>query len=174
MVALTFAFSQIKGFLEQSGYKLNLFASLNDANVEIKQLTYETQIKIQPPIISNTHFMDDEFKKVVRIRNKFNLLNQDKITIGMCGSLMERKNSNMFLKLAQLMPNFNFVWIGGAVLIGEDIKNFYHIQEIQFPYKYYRQLDYFILTSTIDPCPYVVLENLYLDNRILTFTENIF
>jgi hypothetical protein len=42
--------SQIKGFLEQSGYKLNLFASLNDANVEIKQLTYETQIKINKPL----------------------------------------------------------------------------------------------------------------------------
>jgi len=38
---------EIKEFLEQSGYKLNIFNSLNDENVEIKQLTYETQIAIK-------------------------------------------------------------------------------------------------------------------------------
>jgi hypothetical protein len=38
---------EIKKFLEQSGYKLKEFKSLNDDNVEIKQLTYETQVKIK-------------------------------------------------------------------------------------------------------------------------------
>jgi hypothetical protein len=42
--------TEIKNFLEQSGYKLNLFNSLNDENVEIKQLTYETQIQITKPL----------------------------------------------------------------------------------------------------------------------------
>ena len=37
---------EIKSVLEQSGYKLNLFNSLNDENVEIKQMTYESQITI--------------------------------------------------------------------------------------------------------------------------------
>jgi hypothetical protein len=37
---------EIKSTLEQSGYKLNLFNSLNDANVEIKQMTYETNVQI--------------------------------------------------------------------------------------------------------------------------------
>jgi hypothetical protein len=37
---------EIKSVLEQSGYKLNLFNSLNDENIEIKQMTYETQISI--------------------------------------------------------------------------------------------------------------------------------
>jgi len=41
---------EIKNFLEQSGYKLNKFNSLNDDNVEIKQLTYETQIQISKPL----------------------------------------------------------------------------------------------------------------------------
>jgi hypothetical protein len=40
---------EIKSVLEQSGYKLNLFNSLNDENVEIKQMTYETQIMITKP-----------------------------------------------------------------------------------------------------------------------------
>jgi len=41
---------EIKNLLEQSGYKLNLFNSLDDESVEIRQLTYETQIKITKPI----------------------------------------------------------------------------------------------------------------------------
>ena len=41
---------EIKNYLEQSGYKINTFNSLNDNNVEIKQLTYETNIKINKPL----------------------------------------------------------------------------------------------------------------------------
>ena len=40
---------EIKSVLEQSGYKLNLFNSLMDENVEIKQMTYETQVIIKKP-----------------------------------------------------------------------------------------------------------------------------
>ena len=38
---------EIKSLLEQSGYKLNNFNSLTDDNVEVKQLTYQTQISIK-------------------------------------------------------------------------------------------------------------------------------
>ena len=38
---------EIKIILEQSGYKLSNFENLNDENVEIKQLTYESQIIIK-------------------------------------------------------------------------------------------------------------------------------
>ena len=38
---------EIKALLEQSGYKLNKFNSLTDDNVEVKQLTYQTQISIK-------------------------------------------------------------------------------------------------------------------------------
>ena len=41
---------EIKKILEQSGYKLNLFNNLNDSNVEIKQLTYESTIEILKPL----------------------------------------------------------------------------------------------------------------------------
>jgi hypothetical protein len=40
---------EIKSVLEQSGYKLNLFNSLIDENIEIKQMTYETQVVITKP-----------------------------------------------------------------------------------------------------------------------------
>ena len=38
---------EIKALLEQSGYKLNKFNSLTDDNVEVRQLTYQTQISIK-------------------------------------------------------------------------------------------------------------------------------
>ena len=45
-IAVNPIITEIKKNLEQSGYKLNIFNNVNDENVEIKQLTYETQIKI--------------------------------------------------------------------------------------------------------------------------------
>ena len=42
---------EVKNLLEQSGYKLNKFNSLHDENIEIKQLTYESNIEISKPII---------------------------------------------------------------------------------------------------------------------------
>ena len=42
--------NEIKNLLEQSGYKLSIFNSLKDKNVEIKQLTYETQISLSSPL----------------------------------------------------------------------------------------------------------------------------
>ena len=41
---------EIKNLLEQSGYKLRLFNSLSDDNIEVKQLTYETKISISKPL----------------------------------------------------------------------------------------------------------------------------
>ena len=41
---------EIRNMMEQSGYKFKKFQSLLDDNVEIKQITYETQIKISKPV----------------------------------------------------------------------------------------------------------------------------
>ena len=41
---------EITNLLEQSGYKINLFDNIKNNNIEIKQLTYQTQIKIKSSI----------------------------------------------------------------------------------------------------------------------------
>ena len=41
---------EMKGLLEQSGYKLNKFNALTDENVEVKHIDYESQIQISKPI----------------------------------------------------------------------------------------------------------------------------
>jgi hypothetical protein len=42
--------TEIKNHLEQNGYKINLFDSLNNENIEVKQLTYQSKIQITKPI----------------------------------------------------------------------------------------------------------------------------
>jgi hypothetical protein len=55
-----------------------------------------------------------------------------------------------------------------------DISNLFHVLNTSTPYIYYNVIDYFLLTSFEDPCPYVVLENLYMGNKIITFKQNIY
>ena len=80
--------TEIKTFLEQSGYKLNLFNSLNDENIEVKQLIYESQIKITKPInlepykgcISSIFNNEsNEFKEGIQLRFK-RVSNFNKVT----------------------------------------------------------------------------------------------
>ena len=71
---------EIKSVLEQSGYKLNNFESLHDENIEIKQLTYETQIIIKKSLnieaykgcVSSVFINEtDKFKgKIINLRFK--------------------------------------------------------------------------------------------------------
>ena len=71
--------NEIKNLLQQSGYNLQLFNSLYDDNVEIKQLTYVSQIKISKPIELETYkgcvssvFNNEssEFKSGIHLRFK--------------------------------------------------------------------------------------------------------
>ena len=100
-------------------------------------------------------------------------LNLEKITIGMAGSIGPRKNFDLFVKIAENLPQFNFVWIGGEKE-NVNLTNFFQITYEAYPYKYYKILDYFILTSEEEPFGNVILENLFIGNKILTFKNNIY
>lgn len=105
---------------------------------------------------------------------KVNFKNSEAITIGMCGTNNKRKNFNLFLSIATHFPDYNFLWIGGKRTKTESYpSNFIHIEETITPYKYYKNIDYFLLTSEIDPSPYVILENLYVGNKVITFKNSI-
>lgn len=133
--------------------------------------------KVQPPFLTENELnkIDEESIKDCEISNQFGILDKNKITIGMCGSLTARKNYKLFIEVAKNYPNLNFLWIGGNEnLTEETIQNLYHVKSVNYPYCYFMQIDYFILFSIHDPCPYVVLENLYLNNKVITFKENIY
>lgn len=139
---------------------------------------YNYKPDIQPPIFLQETFdiIDREFKKDIPVvLNKKGKIDESKITIGMCGSLDSRKNPKLFFDTSIKYPNYNFLWIGGtdASRLPEG-HNIYHVPMTPLPFVYYKLIDYFILFSKDDPCPYVVLENLYLNNKVITFKENIY
>lgn len=134
--------------------------------------------KIQPPFIDvkSRQVIDFECAQPLTvIRNTVGDIDLSKITIGMCGQLTVRKNPELFVNLCKYFVDYNFIWVGGARDITEEtVPNLYHVRDVSLPYRYFSCFDYFLLTSTVDPCPYVVLENIYINNRVITFKENIY
>ena len=79
---------EISNFLEQSGYKLSLFDTIKSTNIEIKQLTYECNIKIKHAINLDSYkgcissiFNNESssFKKDIHLRFK-RVSNFNKVT----------------------------------------------------------------------------------------------
>ena len=131
--------------------------------------TYKQKPKVQTPIL-----LAKELKKIEQdSKQKVSLFLDNKITIGMCGDTNERKNFSLFLEVAQSLPQYNFLWIGG-ILNKPLPSNVFHVEETNAPAAYYKFIDYFALFSEIEPFGRVVLENLYLGNKVLAFEDNIF
>ena len=137
---------------------------------------YKKQPKIQPPFITNIDNILELSKEFVEpIYNNYNTLDTNKITIGMCGQITERKNYKLFIEMSLHFSFYNFIWIGDSSPVFDEYKNIYHIKSTHNPYKYFKQIiDHFILFSLEDPCPYVILENILLESNIITFKNNIY
>jgi hypothetical protein len=138
---------------------------------------YNHAPKIQPPIFldETLNLIDSEFnKEPPKVSNHKGDMDLSKITIGMCGQTEARKNPHLFAEVSKLYPEYNFLWVGGEEGHFAEIDNLYHIPVVQLPFVYYGLMDYFILFSQEDPCPYVVLENLYVNNKVITFKDNIY
>jgi hypothetical protein len=70
---------EVKNYLEQSGYTIQLFSSLNDENTEIKQMNYVSYLEIKKPIkiesiqgcLSSVFIIESKnFKKGIEMRFK--------------------------------------------------------------------------------------------------------
>jgi len=79
---------EIKNYLEQSGYKMSLFNSLSDENVEVRILTYEMKIQLKKPfniesfkgcISSVFNNESSDFKSGIHLRFK-RVANFNKVT----------------------------------------------------------------------------------------------
>jgi hypothetical protein len=133
--------------------------------------------EIQPPIFLDEalELIDREFdKEPPKVSNHKGDMDLSKITIGMCGQTDYRKNPGLFAEVSKLYPQHNFLWVGGEERHFAEIDNLYHVPLVQLPFVYYKLMDYFVLFSQEDPCPYVVLENLYVNNKVITFRNNIY
>jgi hypothetical protein len=138
---------------------------------------YKHKPEIQPPILLNEalELIDEEFgKELPKVSNHKGEMDLSKITIGMCGQTEPRKNPGLFAEVSKSYPQYNFLWVGGERGHFAEIDNLYHIPVVQLPFVYYKLMDYFMLFSQEDPCPYVVLENLYVNNKVIAFRNNIY
>ena len=91
--------------------------------------------------------------------------------IGMSGSLCDRKNHKLFVEVSTLLPEYDFIWVGGKIKHKSD--NFSCVPRTSNPYMHYNKFDYFFLTSEQDPCPLVLLETLYMNKKVILLDGNI-
>lgn len=160
----------------------NIFPNIVTSEKILKQYSDKhnlNNILIQHPVIHNIDEIIEKSTEEITepILNKFGTMNEEKITIGMCGNMTERKNQNLFFKIATLFPQYNFLWIGGHKITKkiDNLENCYQITDVINPYKYFRKhFDYFLLTSVYDVCPYVIIENILLETKIITFEDSVF
>lgn len=140
------------------------------------------QVFVSPPFIPITEQQKIDIlklKPINKIKNISNsrVINKKRTIVGMCGTMDDRKNFPMFCEIARSLKNIEFVWIGGDVSAVnkryKNISNLFVIKQTNNPYKYFEILDYFFLTSKSDPCPFVVLENLYMNKKIIVLDKNI-
>jgi hypothetical protein len=175
---------------------LKLFMPEQNLNILKKRKVYVVSEKIKeefiqngfenvfvsPPFVAKKELKRIDMLKlepVEKIKNISNcrVLNAKKTIIGMCGTMCDRKNFTMFCEIARSLKNIEFLWIGGDISSVDEkykkINNLFIVENTTNPYKYFELLDYFFLTSKCDPCPFVVLENLYMNKKVIVLDKNI-
>jgi len=104
---------------------------------------------------------------VYPIKNKFRNLDSKKIIMGMCGTFEYRKGNDIFINCAKKNKHKEFIWIGGKCNITDYPENFFHIEHTDNPYKYFKLLDIFFLSSRQEATPFVIEEVKILKKPII-------
>ena len=108
----------------------------------------------------------------------------DRRIVAMCGLAQRRKGADIFLAIAERLPQYDFVWIGPWTPAETDLnaatherfaalrlRNFFYTRLTDNPYAHLDTADAFVLTSREDPNPLVVAEALLLGCKVLAFAE---
>jgi hypothetical protein len=142
-----------------------------------------TNVGVSPPFLPlseqkqiDTNKQESIDHKIINIK-KNREIDKNKVVIGMCGTPCGRKNFDLFASLSKKHKQYEFIWIGADETLLDSkyhtIDNLFIIKQTSNPYKYFNLLDYFFLTSVSDPCPFVVLENLYMNKKVIVLDKNI-
>ncbi len=105
-------------------------------------------------------------------------------SVAMCGLAQHRKGADIFLGVAERLPQYDFVWVGPWAPPETDLNDaiyerskalelpsFYWTGLTSNPYAHLGRTDALVLTSREDPNPLVVAEALLLGKRVLAFSE---
>lgn len=112
---------------------------------------------------------------------------KDSFVVGACGGLGWRKGSDLFLKVAKHLSEFEkivFVWIGVDETQASYLEFVYEIKKLNLQYKiftvpyekdihkYYQLMDVFLMTSREDPFPLVNLEAMVNGIPVICFKDS--
>jgi glycosyltransferase involved in cell wall biosynthesis len=155
--------------------KNNLIDNFNIASEKI-EVAYGTILKKTNHAIVNNEV---EFDKIG--------IPKDSFVVGACGGLGWRKGSDLFLKVAKHLSEFEkilFIWIGVDETQAGYLEFVYEIKKLNLqtkvftvPYikdihKYYQLMDVFLMTSREDPFPLVNLEAMTNGIPVICFKDS--
>ena len=155
--------------------KINLIDNFNIASEKI-EVAYGTILKKTNHAIVNNEV---EFDKIG--------IPKDSFVVGACGGLGWRKGSDLFLKVAKHLSEFEkiiFMWIGVDETQASYWEFVYEIKKLNLqtkvftvPYikdihKYYQLMDVFLMTSREDPFPLVNLEAMTNGIPVICFKDS--
>jgi glycosyltransferase involved in cell wall biosynthesis len=110
-------------------------------------------------------------------------LARNRPTVAMCGTASVRKGTDLFFRLAERLPDIQFLWIGTwspkeardnpayAEFAMGRAPNLFVTGLTENPYAYLDLCDLFVLTSREDPNPLVVAEAIVLGKKVVGFAE---
>jgi glycosyltransferase involved in cell wall biosynthesis len=110
-------------------------------------------------------------------------LTRNRPTVAMCGTASVRKGTDLFFRLAERLPDIQFLWIGTwfpkeardnpayADFAQGRAPNLFVTGLTDNPYTYLDLCDLFVLTSREDPNPLVVAEAIVLGKKVVGFAE---
>ena len=138
-------------------------------------VSYGTVLKKNPATVNK----EEELNKIG--------IPKDSFVVGACGSLGWRKGSDMFLKVAKYLSEYEklvFIWIGIDETQANYCEFIYEIKKLNLktkvftlPYekdinKYYQIMDVFLMTSREDPFPLVNLEAMTNGVPVICFKDS--
>lgn len=97
----------------------------------------------------------------------FNLPKQYKKTVLCIARLAPPKDSVLYMKVAELLPDYAFVWIGNQEAVVNHPENVYFMGNIQQAGRYNQIADIFVLPSNYEGLPMVIIEAMSLGKPVV-------
>ena len=97
----------------------------------------------------------------------FNLPKQYKKTVLCIARLSPPKDSVLYMKIAELLPDYAFVWIGNQESVVDHPENVYFMGNIQQAGRYNQLADVFVLPSNYEGLPMVIIEAMSLGKPVV-------